>query len=438
MKLRILITLLGVTSLPLLASVIMAQGPEPPESEPHQVPPPAPAESFDQGGRVQVEPVDSVKEGHPFDADRDVTAALDIGADEPNESWVFLPLAFKNYWRSWTQVNADGFGDVNNGAISELAVFGNHLYAGTSNYTTGRELWRSSDGVVWIQVNTDGFGDAGNSAIGSLGVFDGYLYAGTYNSSGSRPQLWRSSDGTTWIPVIDDGFGDPYNLQVCSLGVFDGYLYAGTYYWNDGGQLWRSSDGTSWTRVVDNGFGDRMNFGIESLAVFDNYLYAGTWNNSYGSEMWRSPDGTTWTQVNNNGFGDPYNSAAPSLAAFGNHFYAGTMVGLSPGPAAEVWRTPDGTTWTQVNSEGFGDSNNVGVMSLTRFGDELYAGTSKYPAAGAEVWRSSDGASWNQVNEDGFADPNNSHITSLAVFDGYLYAGTFNGSTGAEVWRIPE
>jgi hypothetical protein len=42
MKLRILVALLGGTTLLLLASAILAQGPEPPESELHQVRPPAP------------------------------------------------------------------------------------------------------------------------------------------------------------------------------------------------------------------------------------------------------------------------------------------------------------------------------------------------------------------------------------------------------------
>jgi hypothetical protein len=72
------------------------------------------------------------------------------------------------------------------------------------------------------------------------------------------------------------------------------------------------------------------------------------------------------------------------------------------------------------------------------FNGYLYAGTYASMGnldAGGEIWRTNDGTTWTQVNTDGFGDPDNDAISSSAVFDGYLYAGTGNDTTGGQVWR---
>ena len=52
-----------------------------------------------------------------------------------------------------------------------------------------------------------------------------------------------------------------------------------------------------------NGFGDENNDGVSSMAVFRGYLYVGTYR-STGCEVWRSSDGTTWEQVDTGGFAE--------------------------------------------------------------------------------------------------------------------------------------
>ena len=47
----------------------------------------------------------------------------------------------------WVQVNADGFGDANNGGAPAMAVFANRLYAGTANYAHGSGVWRTDPQV---------------------------------------------------------------------------------------------------------------------------------------------------------------------------------------------------------------------------------------------------------------------------------------------------
>ena len=139
----------------------------------------------------------------------------------------------------------------------------------------------------------------------------------------------------------------------------------------------------------------------------------------------------SWTQVNSDGFGDSNNEGIDLWVVFNGYLYAGTSYNATGG---EIWRSSDGTTWTQVNSDGFGDSNNYWIYPSVVFNGYLYAGIGN-DATGGEIWRSSDGTTWTQVNSDGFGDSNNWLVLPLVVFNGYLYAGTCGGATGGEIWR---
>jgi uncharacterized repeat protein (TIGR01451 family) len=318
-----------------------------------------------------------------------------------------------------------------------LVVFDNHLYVGTWNSTTGGEVWRSSDGLSWTQVNSDGFGDARNTAVYSLAVFGGQLYAGTRNDT-TGCEVWRSSNGTSWTQVNADGFGDT-NDSIPSVAIFDNYLYMGT--WNDptGGEVWRSSNGTSWTQVNTDGFGNANNRAAWSMAVFGGCLYAGTTNGDTGAEVWRSDNGTSWTQVNADGFGDAHNRSATSMVVFDNYLYVGTWSNHSISTGGEVWRSSNGTSWTQVNTDGFGDASNVAAWTMAVFDNYLYVGASNW-GTGVEMWRSAGVGGppftdWEQVSLDGFGDANNEDVMSMAVLGDQLYMGTWNSSTGTEVWR---
>ena len=109
----------------------------------------------------------------------------------------------------------------------------------------------------------------------------------------------------------------------------------------------------TWTQVNTSGFGDAHNIGVYTTAIFKGYLYACT-NNFYfsgnvpisnGGEIWRSPDGTTWTQVNTNGFVDENNKLNPGFIVFNDYLYASTTNEKTGG---QIWRSSDGTTWEQV------------------------------------------------------------------------------------------
>jgi hypothetical protein len=219
-----------------------------------------------------------------------------------------------------------------------FGIFNHVLYATTFNPDDGLEIWRSCCGDgYWVHVVVSGRGDADNTICTDLTEFDGHFYAAIENENDGA-EIWRSEDGVAWYPLISGGFGDTNNTQSGSLTAFDGYLYASTRNDVTGAQLWRFRDSTTgWTRVVPNGFGDRNNVKIESLAVLGDTLFVGTANDATGIEIW-TWDGTTWKQVNVDGFGDEDNIKtlwSIATAVFNGDLYVGTT---NRDKGGEIWK----------------------------------------------------------------------------------------------------
>jgi hypothetical protein len=339
----------------------------------------------------------------------------------------------------WQQVNINGFGEKNNEGANRMSVFGNYLYASVNNQDTGAEVWRTADGTDWSQVNLDGFGTVSNTHATVGEAFNGYLYVGTHNPA-LGAEIWRCStcNGTDWTRVISGGLGDSNSKKVELIVVFSNTLYATANNFSTGVEVWRSSTGDpgSWTQCNTDGFGDGNNNGLYATAVFGNYLYVATaqWGSTHtGVEVWRCAtcDGTDWSQVNADGFGDPENRS-PGIEPFGGYLYVSS---LNFGAGAQVWRcaTCDGTDWEQVVSDGFGDGANVAAHFMLGFDGYLYVCTDNNDT-GTKVWRTANGTSWSQMNVDGFGDSNNRAMWSGAIFNDRLFLGTPNSANGGEVW----
>jgi sugar lactone lactonase YvrE len=217
---------------------------------------------------------------------------------------------------SWTPVMTGGFGRIDNGGIFAIDAFSGTLYAATYSYTSthGAELWRSATGNAgdWQQVVPNGFGDVNNRAIFTFGTHNGYFYAGTVNFQ-TGPEIWRSADGQNWNKIAANGFGDSSLTTILALKSFNGYLYSGVY------SNPRTStttpilrrcqlcDGSDWQPVAPLRFGNAANMAVESLLVYNRVLYAFTGNQTTGMEVWRTSDGASWAQVGFAGLGDTNN-----------------------------------------------------------------------------------------------------------------------------------
>ena len=146
------------------------------------------------------------------------------------------------------------------------------------------------------------------------------------------------------------------------------------------------------------------------LAIYNNFLYGGTHNESGGCRVYRYDGGKTWSQVNTDGFGDGNNEETTGMIEYNACLYVGTS---NETTGVEVWRY-DGSTWTQANTD-------------------LYAGT--YPnTPPTELW-SFNGSTWTQVIILGFDDVNNHAVWPIGIYEGSLYLGTGNEIMGTEIWQ---
>ncbi len=105
----------------------------------------------------------------------------------------------------WQVVAPAGFGNLANFAVESLVVYERALYAFTGNYTTGMEVWRSTDGAAWGQVGFAGLGDVNNIYPlydNSTTVHNGNLYLGVWNNA-TGSKIWQYLPERAAIDISD-------------------------------------------------------------------------------------------------------------------------------------------------------------------------------------------------------------------------------------------
>ena len=257
--------------------------------------------------------------------------------------------------------------------------------------------------------------------------------------SGINPAANAPAGTGDWRQANENGFGNPATTWVPSLEAFKGYLYAGTGNWVEGGQVWRTTDGSSWEPVSEPGFGSAYtitNAALIDMIEFKGQLYVSTgWRfvagQSAPGQIWRSPNGTDWTQVEDAGFDDPDNLAIAAFGVFSNTLYVTTH----SNNGVEIWRsgTGDSGDWARVVAHGNGNANNSLGTSLMEFKGFFYAAVNN-ETDGAEIWRTDNGATWTPVSSGGFDSPLNIETGGFAIHDENLYIGTRNDTTGGQIW----
>ena len=359
---------------------------------------------------------------------------LYVGDWENTRIQVFAPG-----YPGWQQVNINGFGNKWNVNAASMEAFKERLYVGTANWTDGgATVWRTANGTTWEQASQPGFSEedlSANGAVIDFAVFGGDLYAST-GWRGLPGQVWRSPDGLNWEQVEDNGFDDPGNWAICIFGMFENQLYVSTS-GTDGAEIWRSSTGDDgdWERVVENGKGDPDNTFITDLVVYNDQFFAMVESNAdpkTGLQIWQSTDGSIWTTVVADGFGDPENYQTGGATVFDGMLYAGTNNALTGG---QVWRTSDGIHWTQVGQAGLTNPSNQKIENLFVANDRLFA--TAINQNGTQLYSSPDGEHWTHLVADGFGESNNEWPGwTGSEFHGQLYLATHNSGSGIRIWRM--
>ncbi|KKM79094.1 hypothetical protein LCGC14_1353360, partial [marine sediment metagenome] len=326
---------------------------------------------------------------------------------------------------------------------------GVHIYAGTgSNSNLYRSITAVSGSWELVAANLGAVPAAADSGdIISLEVFDSALYVGLKDTSNTPAEdgvlIYRSTSG-------DNGsFGSPVfqavgggNLTPEVLFAQGSYIYVGLGS-DSGGEIWRSATGASgsWTQVAN------VWNSVKSFAYINEYIYASL----EGGEIYKSVSGSagTWEfYIKVPSTINPYPQTTYALGTSGSSMYIGVnysictdvweevasgslvpwnvadlykfnnalFAAVNQGGLHHVYRTINGTTWTQVNAAP-AEVVNKGGNELKEFNGYLYA-----VGVGENITiRSSDGITWENAI-DGLGTAGTSVGYYLETHNNYLYS----------------
>ena len=181
---------------------------------------------------------------------------------------------------------------------------------------------------------------------------------------------------------------------------------------------WSLADFSSKLIVGVSGDGARVVYAPTGLADIKD---DGSWSYSVGSGNVASgytdplgtspyPNGFDGYQYTSGAAGTKYQNLAVNLFPFSNTLYGGIIAqyvpeyntppgsnlvppDLSQLHGSQIWKTPDGVTWTQVTNNGFGDTNIINFEGFANFNCQLYVagskGASSTPSGlgGAKIFR---------------------------------------------------
>ncbi len=177
------------------------------------------------------------------------------GAAKSFDIWRTAQVGLVMAW--WERVEDDSFGDsTNNHAVDVMTVFNDRIYAmtetlgpgasfaNTSAYGCGVQVWESPSGDAgsWTQVNENGFGTldqqghAIHQIVGCAAAYQGtldsqqYLYVGTKAHYGAEVWRYDGNGKTGWQNVTPPWAGpsdmfDANSKRNSSMVVFNNWLY---------------------------------------------------------------------------------------------------------------------------------------------------------------------------------------------------------------------
>lgn len=260
----------------------------------------------------------------------------------------------------WLPASDAGFGDPANGSVFEMEVFGDHLYAGTFNHSEGYQIWKT-DAVGeppfrWSQVITSGAHRGPlNEAATSMCVFGDCLYVGsgiqnggydrTHRVGPAAAELIRIHPDDSWDLIVGTGRSTPDGSKIPLAGMgpgFDNFF---------SGYIWRMAEHDGWlyAGTLDTSvflpYASRQRLmpllqqAIRQEGLYDLVKREG------GCDLWRSKDGSSWTNVTRTGLGNPYNYGARTMISTPHGLFLGTANPFGPEVAAQT-----AAGWTYVSN----------------------------------------------------------------------------------------
>jgi hypothetical protein len=295
-------------------------------------------------GRLWISPAGSLSiTGTPPDV------AIHIVADNAFRPVLLVNDDPSNRLSPWLEVldvaSDPQLGNPGNVGIYSMAVFDDALYVGVANQTTGFELWKADGAhcdrppgacvLTWQKLIENGGGrpvpegeTPNNARIFSFAVFNHSLYWGASESGLFKlttAELGRIGPNDRWDLIV----GEPRDAR--AMAAYPNF------------HCQRADASCVPLSGMGPGFGpDPLTPGfanyIWSLAAHDGSLYAATFDASSfaipgtvpipgavpGFDLWRSRNGTSWSLVSNDGFGNACNYGGRNLTSTPLGLFVGT------------------------------------------------------------------------------------------------------------------
>jgi hypothetical protein len=238
----------------------------------------------------------------------------------------------------------------------------------------------STDGINWVASNNNPFsGGQGNSVAcnNSTWVAVGYNLDLTVT-------IATSTNGLDWTPNATNYFSVSANA-VANNGTY--FLVSGSDSSEDANVIMKSTTGTSWTAVTDSG-------------PFIDFPKSFAWNSSQSkwmaissSVIGVSTDGETWTSIT----GPSGVDIAVWYALGSNNTYWLVNFYDNTSASNQIWKTADGTTWTQAENYPFTTTPCSRFVWNGAYWIATSANTSNNDPVSA---KSSDGLNWTSTNNN--------------------------------------
>jgi len=354
---------------------------------------------------------------------------------------------------TWTKIADNGITSPNNDGILPGVSINGKLTVGAAHFSLLPATMYTYD-TSFHQLYQEGFGDSNNYKLMPWALYGDSVYIGTQNTS-TGGQLWKWSGSGDPTKLIDNGWGlgNTYD-QVNPIVVYKNKLLVSVGSENPPGgfsglRLYEF-DGTNWTQIIGlgaagtitaPGFGDGDNCSISRIeySELDGKLVLPVMNVTDGLEVY-SYDGTTFTKI-----GEPGPGSWPATQATGhvagsrveNKLYMGTGTTDVPtgGPAAELW-SYDGAGWTKMSLSGvLNQANNFFYQPFVR-GADLYVSSWNRDNA-CQIYKR-EGDSFTVYSELGLGNAYNAAV-QLVTYNGQMLGMTTDRghTTYGEVYTTP-
>lgn len=195
----------------------------------------------------------------------------------------------------------------------------------------------------------------------------------------------------------------------------------------------------NWSPIITDGFGSTQNYNAISFQEFNDTLYTACGRSGGGqAEMYRSADGVTWTQVFYGG-----TPTTKGIASIMSDTIDGGYMWIATGDLVQgtkVYRTQNGTSWTPISTGGFGNSglwsptpHMVLFQGTSDTIPYLYAAGNSHGASAISIvlrtpYTNTNPANWDTIVDFNLRDTNVTQVTYFYIWNSKLYFGT-NGDS---------